>query len=116
MIKLYDRNMPEGDDEEIPADVVHHFLLAICTRPGTGICFKDQGWYPREDGTEQEAGSDERSNHRPQGRIYNKILANILKTLRVNEDARQQELALRILQACPELVAGYEIPMERWSC
>lgn len=41
------------------------------------------------------------------GRIYNKVLANVLKMLKVNEDARQQELALRILTACPELVAGY---------
>ena len=40
------------------------------------------------------------------GRIYNKILANVLKTLRANDDARQQELVLKILAACPELVAG----------
>ncbi len=40
-------------------------------------------------------------------KIYNKIIANVLKTLKVNEDLRQQELALRILAACPELVAGY---------
>ena len=39
--------------------------------------------------------------------MYNKILANILKTLKVNGDARQQELALKIMSACPELVAGY---------
>ena len=37
------------------------------------------------------------------------VLNSILKTLRVNEDARQQELAYRILDACPELVAGYDI-------
>jgi nucleolar pre-ribosomal-associated protein 1 len=41
------------------------------------------------------------------GKIYNKILANILKTLKVNEDSRQQELALKITSACPELVPGY---------
>jgi nucleolar pre-ribosomal-associated protein 1 len=40
------------------------------------------------------------------GKIYNKILANILKNLRVNEDSRQQELALKVMIACPELVAG----------
>ena len=40
------------------------------------------------------------------GKVYNKILANILKTLKVNEDSRQQELAIKILSACPELVAG----------
>jgi len=41
-----------------------------------------------------------------QGRIHNKILANFLKTLKVNEDLRQQELAIKIMTACPELVAG----------
>jgi hypothetical protein len=28
------------------------------------------------------------------------------KTLKVNEDSRQQELAMKIMMACPELVAG----------
>jgi nucleolar pre-ribosomal-associated protein 1 len=70
-------------------------LLAITTRPGTGICFRDRGWYPREDPDDEKGG-----------KIYNKILANVLKTLKVNEDSRQQELARRILEACPELVAG----------
>ncbi|KAG6905791.1 hypothetical protein DXG01_000716 [Tephrocybe rancida] len=99
LLKIYDRNLAEDDDpERVPADLVHHFLLAICTRPGTGICFKDRGWYPRESDGEDEPG---------RGKIYNRILANILKTLKVNEDLRQQELALKIMGACPELVAGY---------
>ncbi|KAG5724436.1 Laccase-2 [Termitomyces sp. T112] len=99
LLKLYDRKVAEDDDpDHVPADLVHHFLLAICTRPGTGICFKDRGWYPRESDGEDEPG---------RGKIYNRILANVLKTLKVNEDLRQQELALKILAACPELVAGY---------
>jgi len=52
-----------------------------------------------------KAGDDGRKKS---SKIYNKILANILKTLKVNEDARQQELAIKTLAACPELVAGYE--------
>lgn len=70
------------------------------TRPGVGICFRDRGWYFREDEAEDEKG----------GKIYNKILSNVLKTLKVNEDSRQQELARRILEACPELVAVYVPP------
>lgn len=57
-------------------------------------------WYPREESSELE-GDGKR-----QGKIYNKILANFLKTLKVNEDLRQQELAIKIMTACPELVAG----------
>jgi nucleolar pre-ribosomal-associated protein 1 len=41
-----------------------------------------------------------------QGKIHNKILAIFLKSLKVNEDLRQQELAIKIMTACPELVAG----------
>ncbi|TCD60982.1 hypothetical protein EIP91_009190 [Steccherinum ochraceum] len=101
--KLYERRAPEGSDaEDVPADLVHHFLLAICTTPGVGVCFRDRGWYSRESGD-----SSEDSRKRASGGVYNRILGNVLNGLKVNEDARQQELALRILKACPELVAGY---------
>lgn len=84
---------------------MHHFLLAICTRPGVGICFKDRGWYPREsDGDDRAGHADDQYMAHKTGRIYNKILANLLKTLKVNEDSRQQELAIKIMTACPELV------------
>ncbi|EGO30148.1 hypothetical protein SERLADRAFT_444262 [Serpula lacrymans var. lacrymans S7.9] len=106
LLKLYDHTGAESSGpEHIPADLVHHFLLAICTRPGIGICFKDRGWYPRESEDVLEA-DDERSARRG-GKIYNKILSNVLKNLKVNEDSRQQELASKIMLACPELVAGY---------
>lgn len=111
ILKLYDRTVSEdADPEHIPADLVHHFLLAICTRPGIGICFKDRGWYPRgSDGGDDRTANDDDEDELTQkgGKIYNKILANILKSLKVNEDSRQQELALKIMSACPELVAGY---------
>ncbi|TFK33679.1 ribosome 60S biogenesis N-terminal-domain-containing protein [Crucibulum laeve] len=108
LMKLYDRVASEDDeDDHIPADLVHHFLLAICTRSGTGICFKDRGWYPRETDTDDRAPKNDDAVSGRGGKIYNKILANVLKTLKVNEDSRQQELALKIISACPELVAGY---------
>ncbi|KAJ3554485.1 hypothetical protein NM688_g3084 [Phlebia brevispora] len=109
ILRLYDRSSPEGPTlEDIPADVAHHFMLAICTRPGTGICFKDSGWYPREEiDDEAQMGAQSAAPSRASGRVHNKILASVLRTLKVNEDSRQQELAHRILQACPELVAGY---------
>ncbi|KAG5635154.1 hypothetical protein H0H81_012205 [Sphagnurus paluster] len=100
--KVYDRNVAEdGEPEHVPADLLHHFMLAICTRPGTGICFRDRGWYPRD--TDGESNDDSPGR----GKIYNKILSNILKGLKVNEDPRQQELGLKIMSACAELVSGY---------
>lgn len=103
LLKLYERSSPdESESEDVPADLVHHFMLGIATHRGVGVCFADNGWYPR-------SGDDDDRERHPQkgGRIYNKILSNVLKMLRVNEDPRQQELALKILAACPELVGGY---------
>ncbi|KAI0254170.1 ribosome 60S biogenesis N-terminal-domain-containing protein [Lactifluus subvellereus] len=108
IMKLYNRSLGEDSDDQIPADLAHHFLLATCTHPGVGVCFKDRGWYPRETEGEpkpDQSGSDEMAPKNT--RIYNKILAQVLKTLKVNDDPRQQELALRIMTACPELVSGY---------
>ncbi|KAF8890435.1 ribosome 60S biogenesis N-terminal-domain-containing protein [Infundibulicybe gibba] len=105
--KLYDRALPDdAEKEHHPADLAHHFLLAICTRPGTGVCFKDRGWYLRESETD-DTPTEDHAGSRKGGKIYNKILCNILKGLKVNEDGRQQELATKILEACPELVASY---------
>ena len=83
------------------------------THPGVGICFKSRGWYPRDnqlgENTRKNAEVDTEINSviSQGGKIYNKILGNIVKSLKVNEDARQQELAFKILEACPELVARY---------
>lgn len=47
LLKLHELAVAENaDGEHIPANTVRHFLLAICTRPGLGICFR--GWYPRD--------------------------------------------------------------------
>ncbi|TFY53062.1 hypothetical protein EVJ58_g9659 [Rhodofomes roseus] len=112
-IRVYERDSAEdGVPDHIPADVVHHFLLAICTRPGVGICFKDRGWYPRDNSSDDGVGLNaedeaEDTGSKKLSKINNKILANVLKTLKVNDDPRQQELALKVIAACPELVAGY---------
>ncbi|KAG9026256.1 hypothetical protein FRB95_009056 [Tulasnella sp. JGI-2019a] len=100
--KLYDRSEPERLGEDAPADVAHHFLMAICTRPGTGICFKSRGWYPRQLNA-FETGRDDR---RP-SKLYNTVLLHFITTLKANDDVRQQELVLKVLEACPELVAEY---------
>ncbi|KAG0135253.1 hypothetical protein HOY82DRAFT_159464 [Tuber indicum] len=36
-----------GKEEEKPiAEIVHEFLMSVCTTPGNGICFPSSGWYP----------------------------------------------------------------------
>ncbi|KZV73620.1 hypothetical protein PENSPDRAFT_627099 [Peniophora sp. CONT] len=117
--KLYDRAQVEDDSDHTPAELAHHFLLALCTRPGTGICFRDRGWYPRDTPTSDSVAqpshdvADEDDmvvQEGGKGQIHNRILSHLLKSLRAADDARQRELALRILAACPELVAGYAWP------
>ena len=72
------------------ADVVHHFLLSTATHPGFGMCYVDRGWYGR-DGQDSDT-------------LHNKMLLHLLRKLDATSDLRQQELALRICEACPELV------------
>ncbi|KAJ1598469.1 hypothetical protein NDA14_001308 [Ustilago hordei] len=146
----------DSDAVENPsvAELAHHFLLSICTNPGFGICYPDRGWFPRKasskgDGahtanaTQSDALIDgvDRLDFSPEptsvqkgkqssiagGSIYNKVLSGVLRQLGVAEDLRQQELALSILTACPELVgpylesscAGLSVdprPSSRWLC
>ncbi|EST09588.1 Nucleolar pre-ribosomal-associated protein 1, N-terminal [Kalmanozyma brasiliensis GHG001] len=135
------------------ADLAHHFLLSICTNPGFGICYPDRGWYPRKapskadvvdearpdqsntlangidhDESAVETKASQKSKQAAGGgAIYNKVLSGVLRQLSVAEDLRQQELALGILTACPELVGGYlesscaglsvePRPSSRWLC
>jgi nucleolar pre-ribosomal-associated protein 1 len=58
-----------------------------------------------EDPERYRTGGDVQSQDRT-GRTYNRIIGHLLKNLRPTEDARHQELAMKILQACPELVHG----------
>lgn len=98
--KLYNRLEDGPQGEPSLAEIVHHFLLAICTRPGSGVCFKTKGWYPR-----QTPASEDTSARRPDT-VHNRILASFIKSLSPNDDLRQQELVLKILEVCPELVPG----------
>ncbi|KAL1920446.1 uncharacterized protein VTP21DRAFT_823 [Calcarisporiella thermophila] len=111
LLKIYERCDPEipNDANSIPANLVHHFLISICATPGVGVCFQDAGWYPpqiSEDKAPVSTGSHGNKNQRTI-RVYNKILSKFILQLKPTEDLRQQELLIKILEACPELVAVY---------
>jgi nucleolar pre-ribosomal-associated protein 1 len=80
-------------------------MQAICTRPGVGICFRDFGWYDK--GYQVTDSHLDAENDRKPARTYNKILGNFLKILKPNDDARQQELAIKIIGAAPELLTEF---------
>lgn len=124
IVKLYNR---EGEDDSVMtgtngtgekttvAEVAHQFLLSVCTRRGTGICFPDLGWYKRKGkGVEAEdeidavgGGGAEDGGDIRGGFLHNRTLNNVVRRLgpRVADDARVAVLVEGILGACPELVA-----------
>jgi nucleolar pre-ribosomal-associated protein 1 len=122
IMKLYARDdNAEAIDGFTPADMAHHFLLRVCSSPGTAICFPDEGWYRRKgkgkaldgiDGDSQardgQISRDDGSSRRSSDGIHNRILANVLRRIgpKVAEESKYAGLVEAILRACPELVAG----------
>eukprot|EP00842_Homolaphlyctis_polyrhiza_P001290 jgi/Hompol1/2161/HPOL_002092-RA len=96
------------------ADIVHRFLLHLCTIPGSGICFTDSGWYPyisRDElqaqtrTTEEEpVDNTDAPQSGPSTKIHNRALLGILSLLNFTDSLLQRELCMKILVACPELV------------
>ncbi|KDN41611.1 hypothetical protein K437DRAFT_269643 [Tilletiaria anomala UBC 951] len=118
----------ENEDEEdhdvgiTVAQMVHHFLLAVCTHPGFGITFGDQGWYPRggaaaaNDRTGdtfsegQQARNDEENTSAGVSKakgLHNPILYSFLRSIPPTRTSLHSELVLRICQACPELIGAW---------
>ncbi|CAG8579793.1 1637_t:CDS:10 [Paraglomus occultum] len=94
------RDPAPSDPSHCIADLVHNFLRSLCCTPGVGICFQDLGWYPH--GTVATQTIDE--EREKSVKVYNIVLSKFITKLKPIEDLRQQDLLLRILEACPELV------------
>lgn len=96
------------------------FVEGVTTRPGRGVCFADEGWYPRRQqegavGRSQgrnDDGDDEvhlTLEERTRRGLHNRILSNVVRKLggKVLEDSgRISSWAIHMLEACPELVSG----------
>ncbi|GES88332.1 ribosome 60S biogenesis N-terminal-domain-containing protein [Rhizophagus clarus] len=103
LLQLYNRREPEQpESDNIVANIIHQFLLSICCTPGVGICFRDAGLYPSNF---MNASTDE--TNEKQMKVHNIVLLQFIKLLKPTQDLRQQELLLKILEACPELVKPY---------
>lgn len=104
-LKLYTRTEAVPNSDQTVAQLVHEFMMALCTKPGVGICFQDAAWYPPSTltaTTTVEKASSENNKH-----IFNKTLSQLLTHLRPTENIMQQQLTVSILTACPELVRLY---------
>jgi len=94
-----------GKEEEKPiAEIVHEFLMSVCTTPGNGICFSGSGWYPQG-----LAEGEEKRRISGAPKVHNRTLSLFISAIRPYADTLQQDLLLAIFRACPELVASYFI-------
>ncbi len=101
------------------ADLAHEFLLFITTKPGTGVCFQDAGWYKSNRFKSSNASGGvggiaasatteldgySHGDRTKSFQVYNTTLLKFLGILSPSDDDRQRALTLAILTACPELV------------
>jgi nucleolar pre-ribosomal-associated protein 1 len=88
------------DEDKKIAELAHDFLLDVCTKRGSGVCFPDHGWYP--------PGYVENEDKRKRvPKVYNRILSSFAAGIRPFADTLQLDLMLEIFKTCPELVADH---------
>ncbi|KAG9324490.1 hypothetical protein KVV02_006084 [Mortierella alpina] len=104
-LKLYTRTEAVPNSDQTVAQLVHEFMMALCTKPGVGICFQDAAWYPPS--TLAATATVEKAANENNKHIFNKTLSQLLTHLRPTENIMQQQLTVSILTACPELVRLY---------
>ncbi|KAJ6259322.1 hypothetical protein Dda_6222 [Drechslerella dactyloides] len=83
------------------ADVTLEFLETICTTPGNGVCFKDNGWYT---GAKLDGGADNKGSKL---QVNNRILLGLLKSLRPYSNTYHLRLLIAVFSSSPELIAAY---------
>ncbi|MCJ1405313.1 hypothetical protein MMC11_008540 [Xylographa trunciseda] len=118
--RLYDYQEAAGIQKSGPtvADVVHDFLLFVCTTIDRGVMLEQNDWYPP--GTEVPAKdtyndpllliveqSDTQEKFTNTVPVRNTTLASFMQGLRPYANSYHRELALAIFRNAPELVADY---------
>ena len=119
LVELFTREAIEPSSGRTVAEMVQAFVEGVTTKPGRGICFADEGWYPRKpkDGALARLGmddEDDREMHlsmeeKMRKGLHNRILSNVVRKLggkAVDDNGRVCECSVKLVEACPELVAG----------
>lgn len=96
-------------------ELVRAFLEGITATPGKGVCFPDEGWYPRQMDDSKE-GDNKVGNGGDTWRkgLHNRILGNVVRKVGnkvVDDEGIVGEWMIEVFRACPELVSGYEIAL-----
>lgn len=114
--------LPREDVEETTGrsvgELAASFLEGVTCNPERGICFPDEGWYPRRsagsvlgEADENEGEGEGRSydrEHKARMGLHNRILSNVVRRIggKVVDDSRLGDWALKVMNACPEIIAG----------
>lgn len=116
LLELLERDDVEETTGKTVAEIVGAFLDATTTIPGKGICFQDQGWYPRSakengslTGRNDLAEEDGNPNERARSGLHNRILSNVVRkqgSRVVDDKGRIGAWVVKVLQACPEIISG----------
>ena len=123
LLRLLTRDEKEPTTGRRVGDIVMAFLLSVSATPGQGICFPDEGWYPRQGkddllGYDEMAGEKEENGNQGNDRderfrkgLHNRILSNIVRRvgMKAVDHGGIGEWVLRVMQACPEIVAGWVV-------
>ena len=100
--KLYGRNDTSNlanlspDGSQTVSDLVHAFLLHLCTKPGTGICFQDSCWFQNK--------SRRGDSEKPSNKLRNTVLLRWSGFLRPTENSLELDILLILFKNCPELL------------
>ncbi|WVF66097.1 hypothetical protein IAT40_000836 [Kwoniella sp. CBS 6097] len=119
--QLLSRQDEEPSTGKTISDIIFAFLEGITTVPGTGVCFQDEGWYPRKvvDENSVGAGDDEapvtggvgvEGDDKWRKGLHNRILGNVVRKVGhkvVDDDGLVGTWLTKVFDACPELIAGY---------
>lgn len=107
--------LPRADHDPISGqkvgEIVKGFIEGVTTTPGRGLCFADDGWYPRQVDDKGVNEDDVRGNRedKEKQKLHNRILSNVIRKLGarvIDNDGKLGEIVTKIVNACPELIAG----------
>ncbi|KAE8538308.1 hypothetical protein D1P53_005650 [Cryptococcus gattii VGV] len=92
-------------------ELVRAFLGGITATPGKGVCFPDEGWYPRRTDDSKEGGNKVvvGGDTWKKG-LHNRILGNVVRKVGnkvVDDEGIVGEWMIEVFKACPELISGY---------
>ncbi|KAI8853422.1 hypothetical protein BC829DRAFT_440099 [Chytridium lagenaria] len=106
VLKMRKKAKGESESGEVVNDenrLGSELLKDLCTKPGFGICFKDNGWYADRFKLTTIDVDDKKSKPRQK----NAHLVRWARSLRPSENETDMEILLEFLKSCPSQTPSY---------